>query len=220
MAPWKLSDVNVWNTILSAVAPSTQNSYQKIFFQFVQFFEVRGDDFTSLSVERVLSFLQLFVGKSSSRVKTAVAALKFFLRVYHREDLANHPLLTLFGKGAQNLAPLPREKAVIWDPAKVLNEIKTWPIPSSFLECAREAILLLLLATGWRVDDVWKLSVMFECTEEYARFFFSCQEKMSCEGFLHYFSGCCSIFFKCADLSGCCGRTVFEKIATDSKDAV
>jgi hypothetical protein len=148
----------------------------------VKFFENRGFDFISLNVETVLSFLQLFVGKSSSRIKTAIAALKFFLRVYHREDLADNPLISMFGKGAKNLAPLPREKPSIWNPEIVLNAIQALPFPSSFLECAKEAVLLLLLATGWRVDDVWKLSVRFESFEEYARFFFCSKRKCPVKG--------------------------------------
>jgi hypothetical protein len=165
--------------------PSTKSSYQAIFFSFVNTFERDGLNFASLNVNTVLSFLQSFVGKSSSRVRTAVAALKFFLRVYHREDFAFHPLITLFGKGAQNLAPLPREKGGIWNPEVILDWLKSQLVPSAFLKCAKEAILLLLLATGWRVDDVWKLANKCERLDEFACFFFSQKTKMSNEGFFH-----------------------------------
>jgi site-specific recombinase XerD len=182
MARWKLFDLNVWNTILSSVAPSTQQSYRNIFFQFVSFFEDRGLDFSSISVNEVLLFLQTFVGKSKSRVRTAVAALKFFLKVYHREDLATHSLIDMFGKGAQNKAPLPREKTSIWNPESVLQWLKSQPIPSSFLSSAKEAVLLLLLATGWRIDDVWKLSSRMERSDESVRFFFRAKRKCLIKG--------------------------------------
>jgi hypothetical protein len=81
---------------------------------------------------------------SKSRIRTGVAALKFFLKVYNRIDLVENPLLDMFSKGAQNLAPLPAEKTSIWDPNKVLESIKARPRPSSFLLCASEAVLLLL----------------------------------------------------------------------------
>jgi hypothetical protein len=71
--------LDVWNTILSLVAPSTKLAYEKTFFQFVSFFESKGLDFRSLSIESVLCFLQTFVGKSTSRIRSAVAALKMFL---------------------------------------------------------------------------------------------------------------------------------------------
>ncbi len=182
MARWDIFDLNVWNTILSSLAPSTRSNYQNIFFQFVKFFETRSLNFTTLNVKVVLLFLQSFVGKSESRVRTAVAALKFFLKIYNREDLADHPLITLFGKGAQNLAPLPREKATIWNPDSVLDWMKTQPVPSSLILCASEAVLLLLLATGWRVDDVWKLANKWECSGECARFFFRLKRKCRIKG--------------------------------------
>ncbi len=182
MARWHDNDVKVWKTILSSVAPSTKSSYEKIFFRFVQFFEERGFDFATLNVDETLQFLQSFVGKSKSRVRTGVAAIKFFLKIYHREDLVVHPLITLFGKGAQNLAPLPREKTQIWNPQVVLDWLKTRPIPSAFLDCAKEACLLLLLATGWRVDDVWKLDCRVEWFEDSARFFFCVRRKCPVKG--------------------------------------
>ncbi len=132
-ARWRVNDVNVWKTIMSSVASLTRNSYEKIFFQFVQFFDSRGFDFSSVNDKVMLLFLQSFVGKSKSRVRTAIMAIKFFLKIYHREDLANHPLITMFGKGAQNLAPLPREKTHVWNPQRVLDWLKTRPVPSGFL---------------------------------------------------------------------------------------
>jgi site-specific recombinase XerD len=125
------------------------------------------------------SFLQKFVGLSTSRVQTAVAALKMFLRVYKRADLADHPLLVLFAKGAQNLAPLPREKPTIWNPETVLDWLRTQPRPKTFIFCASEALILLLLSTGWRVDNVWKLSANVVVSDEHAVFFF--HEKRKCK---------------------------------------
>jgi site-specific recombinase XerD len=157
MARWGLYDVEVWNAVLSSVAPSTKIGYQKIFFQFVSFFEEKNLTFRTISIADVLSFLKRFRGLSKSRVRTGVAAMKFFLRVYNRLDLVQNPLLDMLSKGLQNLAPLPVEKKEIWNPNTVLEKIRTRPRPTSFLCIAREAAILLLLATGWRVDDMWKL---------------------------------------------------------------
>jgi site-specific recombinase XerD len=178
MGRWGLFDVAVWHTVLSSIAPSTKSGYEKIFFEFVSFFDSRGLDFETISIDVVLSFLQKFVGLSSSRIKTAVAALKFYLKIYKRVDLLENPLLDLFARGAKNKAPLPREKSDIWNPETVLAWLKTQPIPSSFLACGREAILLILLATGWRVDDVWKLSTRLIVSEEDVTCFFA--EKRKC----------------------------------------
>jgi integrase len=112
-------------------------------------------------------------------VRTAVAALKMFLRIYKRTDLADHPLLTMFAKGAQNLAPLPKEKISVWNPEQVLERLRNQPRPSAFLSCAREALVLLLLATGWRIDDVWKLGMKAIFSEDRVTVFF--QEKRKCK---------------------------------------
>jgi hypothetical protein len=55
-------------------------------------------------------------------------------------------------------------------------------IPSSFLSCAREAVLLLLSATGWRVDDVWKLSNQMEVSDEAVTLFFAEKRKRKIKG--------------------------------------
>jgi hypothetical protein len=95
MARWNLFDVTVWHMVMSSVAPSTKISYQNVFFGFVFFFETRGFDFESLLIEVVLSFFQKFVGLSTLRIQTVVAALKFFLNVYKRLDLVGNPLLDM-----------------------------------------------------------------------------------------------------------------------------
>ncbi len=182
MARWGIFDLNVWNTILASLAPSTRQTYENIFFQFTRLLDSKRLDFSSIDVNIVLNFLQSFVGKSKSRVRAAVAALKFFLKIYKREDLAVHPLISLFGKGAQNLAPLPRERSTIWNPDVVLDWLKTQSLPSSFIPCASEAVLLLLLATGWRVDDVWKLANKIEWSNESARLFFRLKRKCRIKG--------------------------------------
>jgi hypothetical protein len=94
----------------------------------------------------------------------------------------NSPLLDMFLKGAQNLAPLPREKTMVWNPTTVLNWIRDQLLPSSFLQSAREAAILLLLATGWRVDDLWKLARMVQFTDETATFLFEQRRKCKIKG--------------------------------------
>jgi hypothetical protein len=111
-----------------------------------------------------------------------VAALKFFLKVYKSVDLAVNPLLDLFSKGAQNLAPLPREKNEIWNPEMVLSWIWSQPLPTPFLSCAREVIALLLLATGWHVDDNWKLRNNVQVSQDGAVLWFAERRKCKIKG--------------------------------------
>ncbi len=196
MARWGILNLQVWKTVLSSVAPSTKRTYEKVFWDFVSFFDEQELTFDTIEIETVLTFLQRFVGLSDSRVRSAVAALKFFLRIYKRTELADHPLLSLFAKGAQNLAPLPKEKPSIWNPETVLNALKSRPLPTSFLACAKEALILLLLSTGWRVDDVWKLSTKLLITNESLTVFFQEKRKCKVKG-SHTVSRAISSFIEC-----------------------
>jgi integrase len=106
----------------------------------------------------------------------------FFLRVYNRLDLVEHPLIDLFSKGAQNMAPMPAAKISVWDPRKVLSSIANRPRPTSFFPLVQEALILLLLATGWRVDDAWKLGASVVVTEEAVIFCFVERRKFRIKG--------------------------------------
>jgi hypothetical protein len=72
--------------------------------------------------------------------------------------LTENPIIQMFVDGAQKLAPPPNKKVVIWDPETPLSFIKGRPRPSEFRAAGQEALLLLLLATGMRVDCASKLS--------------------------------------------------------------
>ena len=161
MARWGLFDAIIWHTLMSSLSALSQKSYKGVFNQFLKFLSQNGKDFNSLTIADVLSFSQRAVRDklSASRCRTIVAAIKFFLRVYNRLDLADSPLFNLFLKGSQKLAPLPQKRSVVWDPRIVLELILKKPRPTTFLDLSREAVILLLLATGLRVDDVSKLSV-------------------------------------------------------------
>ncbi len=67
-------------------------------------------------------------------------------------------VIQMFVKGAQRLAPPPLKKTVIWDPEIPLSFISNRPRPTEFRPAGQEALLLLLLATGIRVDCASKLS--------------------------------------------------------------
>jgi integrase len=111
----------------------------------------------------VFSFLQPLVNdkKAASTLRSYVAALKFYFLVFERADLANSRLLDLFSTGAQRLAPLPTRKAFVWDAGIPLKMIRDRAHPTNFLSAAREALFLLLMATGCRVDDALKMGKDF-----------------------------------------------------------
>jgi integrase len=99
--------------------------------------------------------------KAASTLRSYVVALKFYFLVFECEDVANLRLLDLFSTGAQRLAPLPVRKSFVWDAGIPLRMIRDRPHPTSFLSAAREALFLLLMATGCRVDDALKMGKDF-----------------------------------------------------------
>ena len=135
---------------MSSLSPLSQKSYRGVFNHFLDFLTQGEKDFNTLTIADVLAFSQRAVREklSASRCRTIVAAIKFFLRVYNRLDLADSPLFSIFLKGSQKLAPLPQKKSVVWDPRIVLEMLLSKRRPTTFLELSREAVILLLLATG------------------------------------------------------------------------
>jgi site-specific recombinase XerD len=118
----------------------------------------------TVSLDQVFEFLNPLVAdhKAGSTIRTYVASLKYYLRLFQRSDLADSMLLSLFAEGAQRKAPIPKKNNWIWDAGIPLRMIRDRAHPVDFLSAAREALFLLLMATGLRVDDVFKLGEDFQ----------------------------------------------------------
>jgi integrase len=108
----------------------------------------------------VLSFLQEYVDKkrAASTIRQLHAALLHFFTLYRRPEIINSPIVTLFVQGAQRLAPKSERSPFIWDPEIPLQFINNSPFPATLRSAGKEALLLLLLATGIRVSDAHRLS--------------------------------------------------------------
>ncbi len=138
--------------------------YQGIFSLFEQYLSDVGRTIFSVESEDVLTFIQDYVDdrKASSTIRSVYASLLFHFRLYGRERfLTENPIIQMFVEGAQRLAPPPAKKNVIWDPEIPLSFISVRPRPKQLREAGKEALLLLLLATGIRVDCASKLSLSF-----------------------------------------------------------
>ena len=159
MDRWGFFDRDIWVTIEASVAKSTSKKYWGIIRSFEAFLLDLNRSVDSVRVQDVLSFLQDFVDiqKPASTIRGIYAALTRFFTLHKREVFITQPILKMFVRGAQKLAPLPVKKSLTWDPEIPLRKIASKPRPSTFLEAGREAILLLLLATGIRVDCASKI---------------------------------------------------------------
>jgi integrase len=115
---------------------------------------------SNVKVIDVLSFLQEYVDekRAASTIRAAYSALLHYFVLFQREDIINSPIIKLFYQGSQRTAPPVVRKTLVWDPEIPLKFIAKRPRPESLRTAGREAMLLLLLATGIRVSDAARLS--------------------------------------------------------------
>ncbi len=159
MDRWRLNSQSAWETIFAALAPSTLKSYKLIFLKFLRFMKNVQADVNTVTLEQVFQFLEPLVveKKAASTIRAYVASLKFYLALFERKDIVESHLLSLFAEGAQRKAPIPNENVWVWDVGIPLKMIRDRAPPSNFLSAAREALFLILMATGIRIDDAFKL---------------------------------------------------------------
>jgi site-specific recombinase XerD len=117
----------------------------------------------TVQLRHVFRFLQPLISekKAESTIRAYVAALKFYFLLFERSDLESSRLLNFFSAGAQRLAPLPLRKEFVWDAGIPLKMIRDRSHPTEFLIAAKEAVFLLIMACGLRVDDLFKMGKDF-----------------------------------------------------------
>ncbi len=79
-----------------------------------------------MEVEDVLAFIQDYVDdrKAESTIRSVYAAILFHFRLEGRHEfLTANPIIQMFVKGAQLLAPPSLKKQVLWDPEILLTEV-------------------------------------------------------------------------------------------------
>jgi site-specific recombinase XerD len=161
MDRWKIFDPAIWNTVQASLAPSTLKRYKGIFALFQDYLTDVGRSMDTVETEDVLSFVQDYVDdhKAASTIRSVYSSLLFHFRLRGKDEfLTRNPIIQMFVEGAQRLAPPPRKSQVIWDPEIPLSFISRRSRPTKFRQAGQEALLLLLLATGIRVDCASKLS--------------------------------------------------------------
>jgi site-specific recombinase XerD len=161
MDRWKVYDPAIWNTVQASIAPTTLKRYTGIFSLFETYLSDVVRTVQTAETKDVLSFIQDYVDnrKAESTIRSVYASILFHFRLMGRHEfLTNNPVIQMFVKGAQRLAPPPLKKTVIWDPEIPLSFISSRTRPTDFRPAGQEALLLLLLSTGIRVDCASKLS--------------------------------------------------------------
>ncbi len=130
-----------------------------------------GRTVETAEMDDILTFIQDYVDdrKAASTIRSVYAALLFHFRLRGCDSVLRNPIVLMFVKGAQRLAPAPRQKTAIWNPEIPLSFLSSCPRPSEFRPAAREALLLLLLATGIRVDCASKMAAKVTMRENFCQ---------------------------------------------------
>jgi site-specific recombinase XerD len=170
MDRWKVFDPGVWNMVHAYLAPSTLNHYRSIFSLFQNYLSDVGQTVQNAEVEDVLAFIQDYADdcKAELTICSVYAAVLFHFCMEGRHAfLTANPIVQMFLKGAQRLAPPSLKKQVVWDPEIPLSFISARSRPTRFREAGQEALLLLLLSTGIRVDCASKMSNSFQVNSNF-----------------------------------------------------
>jgi site-specific recombinase XerD len=139
-----------------------------------------GRTVETVETEDILSFFQDYVDdrKAASTIRSMYSSLLFHFRLRGRERmLTENPIIQMFVEGAQRLAPPPRKSQVIWDPEIPLSFLSKRPRPRELRAAGQEALLLLLLATGIRVDCASKMSATVTRKPEFCQIPFLLRRK-------------------------------------------
>lgn len=151
---------DVQETIKARLATSTRLAYKGMFTKYLKFCGTSSPG----NRENILNFLQEALNQrlSLSAIKMRHAACLYFLSRAGFPKLLDDRIIQDFMRGTKRLAPIPVKKLTTWDPGVVLRYIRSRERPDLYLNLARETITLLLLATGLRVDDAWKLGANWQ----------------------------------------------------------
>jgi integrase len=144
----------------ASLKPRTMQNYKFFFVRFLVHAMNQKVAFSDLSVGDVFLFLDTYKKPNTpfSTINGVACGVKWFLRRSpdHRH-IANDPGWKDYMNGLFKSCAPPRARVAAWDPQRILDVIEPLPKPSGFVESAREALILVLLACGLRISDVEKM---------------------------------------------------------------
>ncbi len=150
----------------ASAAKNTRRTYSMQFQRFLCFILTRQKRFESCTLDDIFEFLTAFVkvAPKYNSVASAATSIRWFLRISSKAALDKDPRWSTFMKGMKRVCEPPLTRFHVWNPRRVLDRIASCPKPSNLTEAGEEAAVLLMLATGSCLDDIFKLSARFEKT--------------------------------------------------------
>jgi site-specific recombinase XerD len=143
------------------------------FQRFLCFILARQKRFESCTLDDIFEFLTAYaeVALKYNSVASAASSIRWFLRISSKSALDKDPRWATFLKGMKRVCKPPVSRLHVWNPCRVLDTIASRPKPSDLIKAGEKAAVLLLLATGSQLDDIFKLLANFEKTDFGVRLF-------------------------------------------------
>lgn len=171
------------DTAWAATTKSTRRTYAQHFQRFLCFVLTRGKRFEACSLDDIFQFLRAYsqVAPKFNSVASAATAIRWYLRKSPTmKPLDEDARWKTFLKGMKRLCDPPAPKYLVWNPRRVLDHIASSAKPTELIDAGSEAAVLLMLATGSRLDDIIKLSARFDKMDFAVRLFFAKPRKTDC----------------------------------------
>jgi integrase len=150
---------SVLDTIRSSLSPSTIRVFDSYSLRFGKFLLQRQLGIDDVDTVIILEFLNQFASKkySFSYIRSIRNAIVKAMALRRPNFTVDQVLLQQFMAGAKNECRMFTRKAVTWDAQVVIDFLASQPLPERNAQLAQETITILALATGARIDDLWKM---------------------------------------------------------------
>lgn len=145
--------------LIKSLSSSTQKQYAVTYKKWWSYCKLKNLDLYKVDIGSTISFLtDLFhSGASYATLNAHRSALSLILDISNSDEV----IIKRFLKGTFKIKPSFPKYASTWDPVNVLNNIKNWyPLSGISLEnLTKKLVVLLVLATGQRVQTISKISL-------------------------------------------------------------
>ena len=165
-----------------SLSASTQRDYKFYFARFMQFILLNSKTFDTCTVDDIFEFLLEYskVAPKFTSVCTAKTAIRWYLKAGDKRHMLEDPRWKTFMKGMKRVTLPSEPRFHVWNPHRVLERLSKTTKPESLIQSGQEALTLLMLATGLRVDDIFKLRAKYVKTDYGLRLFFREPRKTDC----------------------------------------
>jgi hypothetical protein len=129
---------------------STRDCYEKAWASFKRFLQRSSVCFYNASVDNVLDYLVHLHGLKLvySTINTHRSAISMTLAPVDSSPIGENCQVTPFMRGIFNLCPPKRKAPQVWDPERVLNVFRHWPLPLPLSHLIQKGVFLISIVSS------------------------------------------------------------------------